>query len=148
MPSPADPASPERLHATCVAIDGRGVLLSGRSGSGKSDLALRLIDRGARLVADDATLVVRAAGGLSARSPDTIRDRMEVRGLGIVAVEALDGAPVALLVDLDAPGERLPPADERRRVAGVAVPVLRLDPRAASAPIKVEWALRRDRIQP
>ena len=143
MTGAADRLSSERLHATCVAIDGRAVLVCGRSGSGKSDLALRLIDRGARLVADDATLVTRDGDGLSARSPDTIRDRMEVRGLGIVTVEALAEAPVVLLVDLDTPAERLPAPDERRHVAGVAVPVLRLDATAASAPIKIEWALRR-----
>ncbi len=134
--------SSERLHATCVAIGGRGVLLSGRSGSGKSDLALRLIDRGARLVSDDATLVTRHEGALSARAPANGAGRMEVRGLGIVATDAVEVVAVALLVDLDDVGERLPTDAERRHVAGVALPVLHLDATTPSAPIKVEWALR------
>lgn len=142
MTIPRTAVSSERLHATCVAIDGRGVLLSGRSGSGKSDLALRLIDRGAGLVADDATLVCRTGEGLEARAPDRAGGRMEVRGVGIVTLDPVANAPVALLVDLDAAGERLPPVEERRFVAGVSLPVLCLDATAASAPIKVEWALK------
>lgn len=134
--------SSERLHATCVAIGERGVLLSGRSGTGKSDLALRLIDRGARLVSDDATLVTRSGGALSARAPANGAGRMEVRGLGIVTTEVVEAVTVALLVDLDDAGQRLPPSAERRHVAGVALPVLHLDATTPSAPIKVEWALR------
>lgn len=141
MTTAAGRISSDRLHATCVAIGGRGVLLAGRSGSGKSDLALRLIDRGAELVSDDATLVVRRDGGLRARAPETIRGRMEVRDLGVLSVPAVDDAAVALLVDLDGSGERMPEG-ETRHILGVAVPVLRLDATAASAPVKVEWALR------
>ena len=143
MTSAADRISSDRLHATCVAIGGHGVLLAGRSGSGKSDLALRLIDRGAELVADDATLVVRRDGALYARAPGTIRGHMEVRGLGVLEVPALEEAIVALLVELDDPGERMPPEGETRHIVGVGVPVLRLEAASASAPIKVEWALRR-----
>ena len=142
MPSPLDRLSSERLHATCVAINGQAVLITGRPGAGKSDLALRLLDRGARLVADDATLVVRTGEGLRATAPDTIRGRMEVRGIGIVAVEALEAAPVVLLVELGQAGDRLPATDDRRAIAGVTLPVVRLDGAEASAPIKVEWALR------
>ncbi len=142
MPSPLDRLSSERLHATCVAINGQAVLITGRPGAGKSDLALRLLDRGARLVADDATLVVRTGEGLRATAPDTIRGRMEVRGIGIVAVEALEAAPVVLLVELGQAGDRLPATDDCRAIAGVALPVVRLDGAEASAPIKVEWALR------
>lgn len=135
--------SSDRLHATCVAVGGLGVLLTGRPGAGKSDLAMRLIDRGAELVADDVTIVTRRDAGLIASVPDAIAGTMEVRGLGLLTVPALAHAPVVLLVDLDGEGERLPPVDETRHVAGLALPVLRLDSRPASAPIKVEWALRR-----
>ena len=134
--------SSERLHATCVAMGDRGVLLSGRSGSGKSDLALRLIDRGARLVSDDATLVTRRNGVLSASAPTLGAGLMEVRGLGIVETDVVDAATVALIVDLDDIGERMPLNGECRYIAGVALPVLHLDSTAPSAPIKVEWALR------
>jgi serine kinase of HPr protein (carbohydrate metabolism regulator) len=136
--------SSELLHATCVSIDGRGVLIDGPSGSGKSDLALRLIDRGARLVTDDRTLVMRTPAGLMARAPVTappsLLGHMEVRGIGIAALPHAAEAPVALLVRLDPEPPRLP---ERRRqmVAGVEVRVITLDPRPASAAMKVELAL-------
>lgn len=134
------PLSSEMLHATSVAIDGHAVLIEGPSGSGKSDLALRLIDRGAKLVADDRTLVVRTPAGLVARAPRTIEGRMEVRGIGIATLPHVAEAPVALLVRLDPAPPRMP--ERRRRVlAGVEIRVIALDPMTASAPIKVELAL-------
>lgn len=134
--------SSETLHATSVAIDGRVILLRGPSGSGKSDLALRLIDRGAALVSDDYTLVKRIDGRLVATAPDTIRGQMEVRGIGIVAMAALTDAPVALIADLFDPVDRMPLEPVHRTVAGIAVPVVKIAPFEASAPIKVELALR------
>jgi serine kinase of HPr protein (carbohydrate metabolism regulator) len=129
------------IHAGCVAIDGRGVLIAGASGRGKSDLALRLIDRGARLVSDDYTLLQDMRGRLVASSPPTIAGTLEIRGVGLVEFEALAAARVCLLVDLDAPPERLP---EPRPASflGLAVPALGLDALEASAAIKVETALR------
>ncbi|KQN10154.1 aldolase [Sphingobium sp. Leaf26] len=134
--------SSETLHATSVAIDGRVILLRGPSGSGKSDLALRLIDRGAALVSDDYTLIKRIHGRLVATAPDTIRGQMEVRGIGIVAMAALTDAPVALIADLFDPVDRMPLEPVHRTVAGIAVPVVKIAPFEASAPIKVELALR------
>ena len=134
------PLSSEMLHATAVAVNGRAVLIEGPSGSGKSDLALRLIDRGARLVADDRTLVVRTPAGLVARPPQTIEGRMEVRGIGIATLPHDAEAPVALIVRLDPEPPRLPER-RRRTVAGVEVRVIALDPRPASTPIKIELAL-------
>ncbi|MEK7342551.1 MAG: HPr kinase/phosphatase C-terminal domain-containing protein [Pseudomonadota bacterium] len=133
--------SSETLHATSVAIGGRAVLLCGPSGIGKSDLALRLIDRGAVLVSDDYTLVKRIDGRLLATAPGTIAGKMEVRGIGIVAMPALAEAPVALLVDLSDRVARMPDAAQRS-VAGVAVPLVTLAPLEASAPVKVELALK------
>lgn len=136
-----------RLHATCVAIDGVGVLLRGPSGSGKSDLALRLIDGGALLVADDVTELVRRADAVFAclpeAAPPETRGRLEVRGLGILPVPSLPKAPLRIVFDL-APGaaiERLPslrPHD----FLGVPLPVIPLDPFAASAAAKVRLAVR------
>ena len=88
--------SSETVHASTVAIEGRAVLIAGRSGSGKSDLALRLIDRGAVLVSDDYTFVRRADGRLLASPPDTIAGRIELRGVGIVEMANLRDVPVAL----------------------------------------------------
>lgn len=138
------PLSSEMLHATTVAVDGRGVLIEGPSGSGKSDLALRLIDRGARLVTDDRTLVVRTPAGLVARPPQTVpaslEGRMEVRGIGIATVPHDAEAPVALIVRLEPEPPRLPER-RRRTIAGIDVRVIALDPRPASTPIKIELAL-------
>jgi len=130
----------ETVHATCVAIDGRGVLIAGRPGSGKSDLALRLIDRGAALVSDDYTELDLVDGRLVARAPARIAGRMEIRGVGLVEIEAAPEAPVCLFADLDSIPERLPePAT--RRIAGQEVPAIALAALEPSAPLKLERAL-------
>ena len=97
-----------RVHASTVAIGGRAVMLFGPSGAGKSDLALRLIDEGAALVSDDYTELTVDGANLLARAPASIRGRMEVRGIGIVPVEAVDDVPVRLAVELGTPAERMP----------------------------------------
>jgi HPr kinase/phosphorylase len=100
-----------RIYGTCVALSGLGVLLRGPSGSGKSDLALRLIDGGAKLVADDhVELSLDAAGRVMARVPKTLTGLLEVRGIGILRMGAIRTAPVGLVVDLtpDDQIERLP----------------------------------------
>lgn len=134
--------SSETLHATSVAIDGRAVLLMGPSGSGKSDLALRLIDRGAMLVSDDYTLVKRVDGTLIATAPATIAGKMEVRGIGIVDLLTAGEAPVALLIDLLETIDRMPFDMRRRTLAGIDVPIARVAPFEISAAIKVELALK------
>ncbi len=136
------PVSSETVHASCVSIGGRGVLIGGRSGSGKSDLALRLIDRGARLVSDDYTLVRRSGGELLGSAPETIAGKMEVRGIGILELQAEANVPIALFIDLDQSPQRLPGSGEERMVAGLPVPVVRLSALEASAPLKVEAALK------
>lgn len=138
----------ETIHASSVAIGGVAVLLHGLSGAGKSDLALRLIDRGAALVSDDYTLLRRDGDRLLASPPATIAGKMEVRGLGVVEMPHLDEAPVGLLIILDEPTPRMPDeAPATRELAGIAVPALSLPPLDASAPIKVELALRQFGLQ-
>ena len=132
----------ETIHASCVAIDGRGVLIAGPSGSGKSDLALRLIDRGATLVSDDYTELSQVGRSLHANAPATIAGKIEVRALGICALPHVEGAPVALFVAADPAPERMPePAT--MTVAGVELPLLALALTEPSAPLKVELALAR-----
>jgi serine kinase of HPr protein (carbohydrate metabolism regulator) len=130
-----------RVHGTCVAIGERGILLRGGSGAGKSDLALRLIDRGGRLVADDQVELTPRAGVLHATAPESIRGLLEVRGLGLVEVPYADACALVLVVDL-VDGDEIErlPAENRAEIAGVAVPAIRVDPRQASAEVKVRLA--------
>ena len=130
------------IHGTCVALNGVTVLLRGPSGSGKSDLALRLIDGGGRLVADDQTLVEIQGGRLIATAPETIAGKMEVRGVGVLAVEMEKSGILGLVVDLVAnPPERMPES-ETTEILGMALPLLRLDPFKASAAAKLRLAVR------
>ncbi len=132
----------ETVHGTSVAVGGCAVLLRGPSGSGKSDLALRLIDGGAALVADDQTVLSRDGHEILASAPPRIAGRMEVRGLGIVRLAAVPGVPLRMVVDIVSAGdvERLPKAAETM-LLGVSVPVLRLAAFEASAPAKIRLAV-------
>jgi serine kinase of HPr protein (carbohydrate metabolism regulator) len=135
----------ETIHATCIAFAGKGVLLRGPSGSGKSDLALRAIDRGARLVADDRVAITRRGGSVIASAPPPLLGLLEVRGLGIVRMEAEPETEIALVADLvsaasDAAPERLPEMRScdllGRKIAWIA-----LAPFEASAVAKLRLAV-------
>jgi HPr kinase/phosphorylase len=100
----------QTLHASCVAVGDRGLLIVGPSGSGKSSLALRLISLGAALVADDQTVLTVETGRLVARCPQPIRALIEARGVGLLRAPTVEAATIALVVDLDRQEtERLPP---------------------------------------
>jgi len=132
----------EQVHATCVSVDGQGVLLRGLSGSGKSDLALRLIDQGAMLVADDRVNLDIKDGHIIASAPPEIADLFEVRGVGILRLASLDTVAVRLVVDLvdtdDVP--RLP-ATATTDLLGAEIRYLRLNVFEASTPAKIRLAL-------
>lgn len=134
--------SAQLLHATAIAIDGAGVLLLGPSGSGKSDLALRLIDRGAKLVSDDAVPVDCSGEVPVLKAAQNITGRLEVRGVGICTVDSLASAPLRLAVRLATDYERLPSAAQTSAICDYEVPLLILAPFETSAPIKLEYALR------
>lgn len=138
----AIPAAAILVHATAIAIDGRAVLLRGPSGAGKSDLALRLIDAGARLVADDQVALRRAGHRVLVTAPASIAGLIEVRGVGILQVEPLAEAALAMCVDLvpSAEVERLPEI-RCEDVLGLAVPSMALSPFEASAAAKLRFAL-------
>ena len=135
--------SAETLHASTVAIDGRAVLITGPSGSGKSDLALRLLDRGFTLVSDDQTIVKKSGNRLTASAPATIRGKLEIRGIGIVTMEQIDDQPVALIVELTSDIQRLPDDSRQRPLLGIPIPVISVDAMTASAASKVAIALDR-----
>jgi serine kinase of HPr protein (carbohydrate metabolism regulator) len=135
--------SSETVHASTVATDGRAVLISGPSGSGKSDLALRLLDRGFTLVSDDQTIVRREDDRLIASAPPNIAGKLEIRGIGIVEMEQVGDMPVALLVELTSDIQRMPDDNLERQILGVSLPLISIDAMAASAPSKVALALDR-----
>ena len=138
------------VHGSCVGIGGRGVLLRGPPGGGKSDLALRLIADGAVLVADDQVMLVGEAGRLRASAPAAIAGRIEVRaiakakqtGIGIVTMEYAESVALLLVVDLVAPEqvERMPEALHCDYL-GLGLARVALAPFEASAPAKVRLAV-------
>ena len=136
------------MQASAVAIDGRALLIEGPPGSGKTSLALALIDRGAGLIGDDAvTLHSEGANGnerLIASPPPNIAGLIEVRGVGLASLRPARHLPVALVLTLGgAMPERLPPTPLPTRViAGIAVPVLAFDPGTVAPGPRAEWALR------
>ena len=127
-------------NVTCVAVEGRGLLIQGPPASGKSTLALALIDRGAVLVGDDGVTLEGRSDRLWALPPPNIAGKLEIRGIGIVTVPTTS-APLALALSLGAGADRLP-GPERREIGGHAIPILTFDPAAPAAPLRAEWALR------
>ncbi|MFN4140783.1 HPr kinase/phosphorylase [Aestuariivirga sp.] len=142
------------IHGTCLALGEDGVLLLGNPGSGKSDLALRLIDgegfglsavsRRAMLVADDQVAVRRAGTALIASAPAALSGKLEIRGLGIAELPARKEAVLRLAVRLTpaAEIERMPDvARARMEILGAAIPLVLIDPSQASAPARIRAAL-------
>lgn len=132
----------EKIHGTCIAAGSKGVLLLGASGSGKSDLALRLISRGAVLVADDVVMLRKEEDYIIANADTATRGLLEVRGVGLVHYPVANHIPVVLVVRLvvQEKVERLPtPAVES--LLGVSIPAISISGIEASSPDKVHAAL-------
>jgi len=134
----------ERLHGTSVEVEGIGILLMGPPGSGKSDLALRLIDEGARLIADDYTELSLKGGRLWASAPEAIAGKMEVRGVGLLEIGAAVGCELRCVIELSEASavERLPDV-AAKDILGVSVERFVLAPFEASAPAKLRLIARR-----
>ena len=142
------------IHGTCIAIGAEGVLLVGKPGSGKSDLALRLSDqpgsglsgipKTAQLVADDQVIIRKVEGALVASAPASLKGKLEIRGLGIaeLAVAAQVRLRLAVRLTPSVEIERLPELDRGRMdILGLALPLILLDPLNASAPARLRAAL-------
>jgi serine kinase of HPr protein (carbohydrate metabolism regulator) len=134
--------TPPTVHASAVAIGGAGVLVRGASGSGKSTLVLDLMEEARRdgvataLIGDDRVALAVEGARLMARAVPRLKGRIEVRGLGILAVDAVDAVPLALVVDIGAEAAERLPAPETRVTMLMGLPVARLylsqrEPRAA-----------------
>ena len=133
----------ETVHATAVMIEEKGVLLRGPSGSGKSDLALRLIDDGAVLIADDRTALTHRDGTVVAQCPASIAGQLEVRGIGIVDLPYIAEATLSMIVDLVSSDQvdRLP-VRRMEELLGCRISSITVAPFEASAPAKIKMAIR------
>lgn len=126
--------SQRRLHGSCVSRNGDAILLIGPPGSGKSDLALRLLARGFDLVADDQVDIIDGI----ASCPTSLQGLLEARGLGIVRLPYRTGVRLVLIVDLTTKADRLPGP---RQHPDLRLPIVCIDPAAPSAPERVALAL-------
>lgn len=121
-----DPAKSGLHHASAVAVGPRGVLIMGRSGSGKSALALNLMAMGATLVSDDQVLLSLSPDGLVARPPDTIRGRIEARGVGLLNAETCDSARIVLVVQMDRNETERLPIPRSKTILNQQIPLLHM----------------------
>ena len=131
------------IHASSVEFMGSGVLICGNSGSGKSDLCLRLMDVGAQLVADDQTQIENIAGKLTATCPEKLRGLIEVRGIGIIKTPFIPKTEIHLKLVLQ-PNEKIDrmPKPCTEVIEGLQIPVFALDAFEASAVLKVKTYLQ------
>lgn len=129
------------VQASAVAIEGRALMIEGTPGSGKSSLALALIDRGAMLMGDDGVSLERRGDCIFACPPPNIGGLIEVRGVGIVEYPLSEPAPLALVLALGARTERLPQIVSTRAILGIDIPVLPFEPGTFAPAIRAEMAL-------
>lgn len=145
------PNAPEIIHGTAIALENQAVLIRGPSGSGKSDLALRCLSlpasaltARAEFVGDDYLCVGKSGTKILLSAPDAIRNKLEVRGIGIVTVQSISSACLRLVADLVTPDEieRLPDHQSTTPVCGMQIPVVKIAPFETSAPVKLLIALK------
>ena len=132
------------IQAAAVEIDGRAIVFQGPPGSGKSSLALSLIDRGATLIGDDGATLTRDGEKVIVSPPPNIAGLLEIRGVGIVEMPTSSGAPLALILSLVEEGhaERHPTMLVEREFHGLPFPVLPFVPGDKAPALRTEWALR------
>jgi serine kinase of HPr protein (carbohydrate metabolism regulator) len=130
-------------QASAIAINGRAILIEGPTGSGKSSLALALLDRGAQLVGDDSVMLEVSDQRLVAHPHPQTRGLLEVRNLGLIEYPVCDAAPVCLIVKIDEKAERFIDQPQVLKILGQPIPLLRLWPSASLLALKAELALQR-----
>ena len=129
-------------YGSCVEFMQSGILICGSSGCGKSDLCLRLIDQGAKLVSDDQTVIENENNALIARCPANIKGLLEIRGIGIVEIPSIEQTEIRLkLILQDSMKIDRMPSKKRELIENVEIPVFELDAFSLSAIIKIKTLL-------
>ena len=131
----------KRIHSTSVVIDDNGVLILGDSGSGKSDLALRLIDNGATLISDDISICKKNSNNIYLYCPPEIKGLLEVREIGIITVPFVERIKLRLVVNLNSNNNERFPKDSSFRILGIKIPLISIEGKNSSAVAKIKVKL-------
>ena len=131
----------KRIHSTSVVIDDNGVLILGDSGSGKSDLALRLIDNGATLISDDISICRKNSDNIYLYCPPEIKGLLEVREIGIITVPFVERIKLRLVVNLKSNNNERFPKDSCFRILGIKIPIINIEGKNSSAVAKIKVKL-------
>ncbi len=131
----------KKIHSSSVVLDDNGVLILGSSGSGKSDLALRLIDAGATLVSDDISICKKKSNDVYLYCPSETKGLLEVREIGIITVPFVERIKLRLVVKLTSKSNDRIPKTNILRILGIKFPLLKIDGRNPSAVVKVKVKL-------
>ena len=131
----------KRIHSTSVVIDDNGVLILGDSGSGKSDLALRLIDNGATLISDDISICRKNSDNIYLYCPPEIKGLLEVREIGIITVPFVERIKLRLVVNLKSNNNERFPKDSFFRILGIKIPIINIEGKNSSAVAKIKVKL-------
>ena len=131
----------KRIHSTSVVIDDNGVLILGDSGSGKSDLALRLIDNGATLISDDISICRKNLNNIYLYCPPEIKGLLEVREIGIITVPFVEKIKLQLVVNLKSKNSQRFPKDNSLKILGIKIPLINIDGKNSSAVAKIKVKL-------
>ncbi len=131
----------KRMHSSSVVIDDNGVLILGDSGSGKSDLALRLIDNGATLISDDISICRKNLNNIYLYCPPEIKGLLEVREIGIITVPFVEKIKLQLVVNLKSKNSQRFPKDNSLKILGIKIPLINIDGKNSSAVAKIKVKL-------
>ena len=131
----------KRMHSSSVVIDDNGVLILGDSGSGKSDLALRLIDNGATLISDDISICRKNSNNIYLHCPPEIKGLLEVREIGIITVPFVERIKLRLVVNLKSKNNERFPKENSYRILGIKIPLISIEGKNSSAVAKIKVKL-------